>query len=189
MARVRVNKVCCRCGKEFEHIHMCRNSKEGASYIQWAEETDMLCPDCREADYQAKKATEKAAQDAKVAEYIASFPADHPLPEITGVSEKQINYAASLRSKALAKMAEKKVPVPYLLSDPFRASLERLTPEKQEAVRKQAEAEDMELMAYVIKQCDANSKRRYDLPLSSMVTICTESNASKLIDAIRPYIW
>lgn len=189
MARVRVNKVCCRCGKEFEHVHMCRNSKEGTSYIQWAEETDMLCPDCREADYQAQKAAEKAIQNDKVAKYVASFPADHPLLEITGVSEKQINYAASLRSKALAQMAEKNVPVQDLLSDPFRASLERLSPEKQEALRKQAEAEGMELMAYVTKQCDANAKRRYCLPLSSMVTICTESNASKLIDAIRPYIW
>jgi hypothetical protein len=55
MARVKITLKCEHCGKEFEHIHMCRNSTEAGSYEVWAREN------CDEA---ARDLMRKAADDA-----------------------------------------------------------------------------------------------------------------------------
>lgn len=93
MAKVKVTLKCEHCGKDFEHIHMCRNSTEAGTYEAWARENITTCSDC----YAAQK---RAHQLDAVSGYISSFSEQHPLPKITGVSEKQISYASSLRKSS-----------------------------------------------------------------------------------------
>ena len=82
MARAKITLTCSDCGETFEHIHFCNNRRDADSYETWAKENVTQCPDCY-----------RKAQLAKKLEGL-------DLPEITGVSEKQIAYARKLRDKA-----------------------------------------------------------------------------------------
>lgn len=91
MAVARVTLVCPVCGKEFEAERKCMNRKQADSWEEWAKDSGMVCSDC----YRAQK-------HASVAEKAAEMVARFNLPEINGVSEKQIKYANDLRNKFLA---------------------------------------------------------------------------------------
>ena len=73
MARVKITLKCEHCGKEFEHIHMCRNSTEAGSYEVWARENLATCPACYAEQKNAKRG-------AELSSYISSFSDRHPLP-------------------------------------------------------------------------------------------------------------
>lgn len=115
MSRVKMVLKCEHCGKTFEHIHMCRNSTEAGTYEAWARENITTCPDC----YAAQK---RAHQLDAVSGYISSFSEQHPLPQITGVSEKQIAYASSLREKFIRDLG---VGTPPDLGQPVHADVEQ----------------------------------------------------------------
>ncbi len=82
MAKAKANCKCKICGKEFEVTADKKNRREADSWEAWAAENITECSEC----YKTRTAAEAAEKDAKYA-----------LPEIEGVSEKQIAYAQSLR--------------------------------------------------------------------------------------------
>lgn len=100
MAIARVTLVCPTCGKEFEKTKTCYNRKEADRWEEYMKTTDMECPEC----YKAHKAAET---EAAVTEIIAKF----NLPEITGVSDKQIKFANDLRNKYLLTLDAEKASV------------------------------------------------------------------------------
>ena len=82
MAKATAWCTCKKCGATFSKT-LTFNSRQAAdAWLETAEKTYDTCPDC----YRAAKAAEEDARNARFA-----------LPEITGVSDRQIAYAASLR--------------------------------------------------------------------------------------------
>lgn len=92
MAKAKASCRCATCGKEFTAEKICRNRTEADSYEAWASENMTECPECRRARISAEAVE---AAEAIILEYN--------LPEITGVSDKQVAYARDLRSKHLAR--------------------------------------------------------------------------------------
>lgn len=83
---------CLFCRKDFTEEKIVRNQQEADGFRNWVELNHIECPDCRRARL--------AAEANEIAEKIIRA---YNLPEITGVSEKQIAYARDLRSKHLAR--------------------------------------------------------------------------------------
>lgn len=83
--------TCKSCGATFIKSKNCRNTREAAEYVSFAADYFDECPHCYSS--RIKKEREENA-DAIIKKYN--------LPDITGVSEKQINYAVDLRNKYLA---------------------------------------------------------------------------------------
>lgn len=73
--------TCDTCGKEFE----------GPSYFH-------ECPDC----YKKRKENERTQEETACAEKAAKIIQKYNLPKIVGVSQKQIQYARTLRNKVLS---------------------------------------------------------------------------------------
>lgn len=94
MAKARVTCRCATCGKEFTSEKICRNRTEADSYEAWASEHIDECPECRRIRI-ASEARERA--ELIVREYN--------LPDVTGVSDKQIAYARDLRAKYISGKA------------------------------------------------------------------------------------
>lgn len=92
MAIASIKITCTTCGKTFEHRKDCRNRTEANAYVSWAENHIDTCPECRRKQI----ADEKTALLNTV---LGEF--DLTLPELEGVSEKQISYAVSVRSRYL----------------------------------------------------------------------------------------
>lgn len=90
MAIARFTLTCPTCGQEFEVRKQCTNRKAADSYEDWAKAYPYDCPEC----YKKAKKADAEAKAAKVTAHIA-------MPEITGVSEKQIQFATDLRTKYL----------------------------------------------------------------------------------------
>lgn len=93
MAKATAHCMCERCGKAFVSVKTCYNRREADNYEDWAAYNITVCPDC----YRAEMAEKKAAEIEGRKEALK----DLTLPVIEGVSEKQKNYAESLRSKIL----------------------------------------------------------------------------------------
>ena len=183
MARVKITLKCEHCGKDFEHIHMCRNSSEAGSYEVWARENITTCPDC----YAAQK---RAHQLDAVSGYIFSFSEQHPLPKITGVSEKQIAYASSLREKFIRDNLMKL----QLDVNRFFEIADKIKPENcDEAGRDlmhKAAADAGKPFEIWFADYRADRLRRYfslmyAADVAKIETIFAESNASKIIDALK----
>ena len=182
MAKVRMTCKCENCGKEFEHIHMCRNTKDAEDYEKWAKENITICPEC----YADQKRMEK---ENKREAYMAEIEEEHKLPEITGVSDKQIAYAESLRSRFVDDLANYNVDLKNFFRAANEIQFEKMT-EKEHAmaaeaakkVGKTAEEWFAERRTTVLARAaslgdPANVKK--------VETIFTESDASKIIDALR----
>lgn len=86
MARAIATCTCKHCGKTFEKVKFCANRKEADSFETWAKDNCDECSDCFKARMQKMN---------------DEFYAKYQLPEIKGVSEKQIAYAESLRKKLI----------------------------------------------------------------------------------------
>lgn len=183
MSRVKMVLKCEHCGKTFEHIHMCRNSTEAGTYEAWARENITTCPDC----YAAQK---RAHQMDAVSDYISSFSEQHPLPQITGVSEKQIAYASSLREKFIRDDLLKI----QLDVNRFFEIADKIKPENcDEAGRDlmhKAAADAGKPFEIWFEAFRADRLRRYfglmyAADAAKIETIFAESNSSKLIDALK----
>lgn len=93
MAIAKITVTCRVCGKQFDHRKACRNRREANEYESWAENHVDTCPECRSK----RIADEKLALlNAVLGKY------DLTLPELEGVSEKQISYAVSVRNRYLS---------------------------------------------------------------------------------------
>ena len=183
MSRVKMVLKCEHCGKEFEHIHMCRNSTEAGSYEVWARENLTTCPACYAEQKNAKRG-------AELSDYIFSFSDRHPLPEITGVSEKQIAYASSLREKFIRDNLMK---IQFEVSRFFEIA-DKIKPENcdeagRELMRKAAAdaGKPFEIWFTVYR---ADRLRRYfsliyAADVAKIETIFAESSASKIIDVLK----
>lgn len=183
MSRVKMVLKCEHCGKEFEHIHTCRNSTEAGSYEAWARENITTCPDC----YAAQK---RAHQLDAVSGYISSFSEQHPLPQITGVSEKQIAYASSLREKFIRDNLMKiQLDVSRFFEIADKIKPENCDEAGRELMRKAA-ADAGKPFEIWFETFRADHLRRYFSLMYSedaakIETIFSENAASKIIDALR----
>lgn len=94
MAIARVTLTCAECGKEFGVREKCFNRREADNREEWLKnQSDRLCPDC----YRASIKNRKARRAAELMEQHG-----YTLPEITGVSKKQIDFARDVRDGYLA---------------------------------------------------------------------------------------
>lgn len=84
MARAIAECKCATCGGTFEKIAFKYNREQADSWKAWAEENCTTCPECW-----------KKEQDEKG----KALAAEYNLPEITGISDKQIAYAETLRAR------------------------------------------------------------------------------------------
>lgn len=87
MARSKLTLTCQTCGQEFERITFHRNRSDANQYDDWARENITECPAC----YNRRLYAEQNA--------IYHF------PPITGVSNKQIQYAETVRTRYVAQNA------------------------------------------------------------------------------------
>ena len=184
MAKAKITCKCEICGGTFEHVRACANSSAAASYEEWAAEHVTVCPSCYAA---AKKAEAKAKLDAYIA---AEFGTEHPLPKITGISEKQIAYAESLRTKFISSdLSGCSVKLSRFFAAEDKVRLENMSEEGRAAAEKQAEAEGLSVEAWFKKNRPAivarTSKIRFVDIVKKLELIVNESNASKIIDALR----
>lgn len=88
MAKAIVMCKCEKCGKEFKKEKICHNRSEANSFEEWAKENCTECPECYKARIESQKAEKANVLKEK-----------YNLPEIIGASEKQVNYANSLRDE------------------------------------------------------------------------------------------
>lgn len=183
MSRVKMVLKCEHCGKEFEHIHMCRNSSEAGSYEVWARENLTTCPACYAEQKNAKRG-------AELSDYIFSFSDRHPLPEITGVSEKQISYASSLREKFIRdEMMSIHLDVNRFFEIAAKIKPENCDEAGRELMRKAA-ADAGKPFEIWFEAFRADRLRRYfslmyAADVAKIGTIFAESNASKIIDILK----
>lgn len=183
MARVKITLKCEHCGKEFEHIHMCRNSTEAGSYEVWARENLTTCPACYAEQKNAKRGAELSG-------YISSFSNLHPLPEITGVSEKQISYASSLREKFIRDNLMKiQLDVSRFFEIADKIKPENCDEAARDLMRKAADDAGKPFgiwfTAYRADRLRRYFSLMYAADVAKIETIFSEHAASKIIDALR----
>jgi hypothetical protein len=184
MAKAKITCKCEICGGTFEHVRNCVNRRDADSYAEWATGHVTVCPSC----YAAEKKAEAAS---KLNAYIAeNFGAEHPLPKITGVSEKQIAYAESLRTKFISSdLSGCNVKLSRFFAVEDKVRLENMSEEGRAAAEKQAESEGLSVEAWFAKNRPAivarTSKIRFVDIVKKLEVIVNESNASKIIDALR----
>lgn len=184
MALVKIACTCARCGKPFTHLHTCRNSADAASYEAWARDNITICPECL--------AREKSDRQAEAyQQYVASFGPEAQLPEISGVSPKQIAYAASLRQRFIAEeLLRYQVDVNRFLRISRALRLENCGEDGRKALQAAAEKAGQPLEAWFESYYRPERLRR-DCRLAraedaaKIELIFTEANASKIIDALR----
>lgn len=184
MAKAKITCKCEICGGTFEHVRTCANSSAADSYAEWAAEHVTVCPACYAA---AKKAEAASKLNAYIAE---NFGTEHPLPKITGVSEKQISYAEALRDEFISRdLAGCHVKLARFFAVEDKVRLENMSEEWHAAAEKRAESEGMSVEAWFTKNRPAIVARTSKITIVDVVKklelIVTESNASKIIDALR----
>lgn len=183
MARVKINLTCTCCGKQFEHIHFCTRSSEEASYIEWANDNIIKCPECAAIEKQAKKAS-------AVERYIESFGSELSLPEIKGVSDKQIAYARSLRERFVSEeLYRYNINLSRFFEIAERLSLDKLSEKNLEILKTAAAKEGKPLDAWFAGYRAERLKRDAHLvrveDVEKIETIFSESSAVKIIEALR----
>lgn len=93
MAKARVELTCAECGESFEISKTCNNRTEADNWEDYMSgRTNLICSDCY---YKAKKAEREAEKQKFVEEVYSKL----NLPQIEGVSEKQVKFAEDLRIK------------------------------------------------------------------------------------------
>ena len=182
MAKATVTCRCKICGKTFEHTKDCYNRADANAYEQWAAQNINVCPACYAA---SKKAATRSKLDAYIAE---NFGVEHPLPEITGVSEKQISYAASMRGKFIGELAKYGAKISSVFAAEAEVQLSKLDESGLAEAQEQATAEGLTVEAWFAKHRDEMIAYVAGLSVDTMAKIkliLAEANASKLIDALR----
>ena len=150
---------CKKCGRTFFKEGSGSNRAAADEWKEWAESHYTLCSECWHKG-QAEIAAESAAKY------------DDRLPEISGVSEKQIDYARNLRDKFVAKRPER---VDYMLK-----LLESYKTTKADEIKAEAEQAGKTVRAYLDdKYCKGHA------PMRCEYVICTTGEARKIIDALN----
>lgn len=90
MAKGTAHCKCKVCGEEFTKEKKCYNRKDADAFEAWTEKNITVCPTCYKNDLEA----DKALKFQEIKKNVS-------LPQITGVSDKQISYAETLRKRAL----------------------------------------------------------------------------------------
>lgn len=85
MAKASIVLTCRRCGKEFEHVHICKNRKEADQYEEWGKNNIDVCPDCYKIEIREHE--EKARVEMEQ---------EYDLPALTG-TERQVAWARQIR--------------------------------------------------------------------------------------------
>lgn len=92
MAIAEIKETCAECGEVFTHRKECWNRRDADSYEIWARRNVTLCPACARKEREAQR---RADAMAMLEKYGAT------LPDIEGVSDKQVAYAENLRIRHL----------------------------------------------------------------------------------------
>lgn len=95
MAKATAHCTCKKCGAKFEREKICYNRDEADRWEAWATDYFDLCGTCYGEEQKARRESEYAEACEK-----------YSLPTITGVSEKQIRYADSLRRQLFQKFPD-----------------------------------------------------------------------------------
>lgn len=103
MAKAKATCKCIVCGNEYIREKICRNRAEADNWVKWTEEHPGECYEC---------------YNKRIKEERKEIASKYNLPEIKGVSEKQINYAKSLRDKYIAGNEKKFDDVANILAMP-----------------------------------------------------------------------
>ena len=143
------------CGHTGE-VQLFGSNKDRERKIKWYEES-ALCPECY-----------KRQQE----ERCKALAAEYNLPEITGVSDKQIAFAESLRGRYLTN---------------YEAELEKLT-EIMHELRTEHRAE-LDAMLTKLGQTEDEffAQRSHKRGLGNAYTVLTTGEARQIIDALNNY--
>ena len=160
MAKATAKCICATCGKEFIVEKKCFNRADADNFESYAVEHYHECKDCY--SLRIKAAAEKRAK-ALIEKYN--------LPEITGVSEKQIAYANNLRRDFLNSCNEKKFE--------FATTADSLLADRQETLQALAD----EHCAGNIEEAKIRALEAYGL--LKYYTLLRESNAGKIIELLK----
>lgn len=155
--------TCAECGAEFEYRKVCSNRTEADRYEDWARENITVCKACAAKAYAAQAAD-------RVAEILQQY--DVTLPQITGVSDKQIAYAESIRARALGKNLSELERYCKTLQGCLETARDR---------REEILAGLAKLGAMTIEE--GISKAMTELGLGDMHKLMMETSARKIIDA------
>ena len=178
MARVKIALTCTECGKKFEHTHFCRNSSDAESYKKWAMGNITICPSC----HYASKLTE---EHEELSHYLEGY----NLPEITGVSDKQIAFADKLRTRFVTYLFRQKIDLRrfFQLSDALhlnkarpadRAKINRLAQQSGQTAGEWFADYRPGRIAYLMGEIDKSI-------VGKIETVFSEHEAAKIIDALK----
>ena len=162
MAMAKVKCTCSACGKEFTVKRDCFSRKDADSFEAWAAQHFTLCRDCYTAEI---KDDCKTKAEAIISKYN--------LPEIKGVSEKQINYATELRNRFLTSVTDDQLTNAtnfdaLCQADNGKKIINDLAAQKHDGDINKARAE-------ILRDAD----------LFELYTLLSESNAGKIIELLR----
>lgn len=160
MARGTAECTCEKCGKTFvKYSYNCRNRSEADRWEEWAKGNYTLCPECYREQQKADNAQKASVLIAELG-----------LPEITGKSEKQIQYASNLRNKELVSRPEQA----RKIAEWFRMAKDG---ELDEAAAEKGMTPD-ELVRVTCQEY-------HFYGLGNLYTVFTVSDAGKLIDTLK----
>lgn len=164
MSYARIDIICKECGREFRYQSNYKmKSTEVDGYIEWARENVTLCPEC----YRKQKAAEKAECTAnKLAELGIQ------LPEISGVSDKQVAFAQKVRDNYIYDLSASWFPN-------FQ-SLHRYAHSSEEEKREMISASGVKTIEEFEESVILATPQ-----IKELWVALTENNASKIIDALR----
>lgn len=95
MAIAKIEIICKKCGKKFEHRATKASRREADSYEAWARDHIDTCPEC----YRTETREAETRKGEKASEKFH-------LPEITEGTEKQIKFASDLRARFILRNQE-----------------------------------------------------------------------------------
>lgn len=116
MAIAKVEITCKVCGCSFTYRKECYNRRQADEHEVWAISNVDTCPECRK---KAMAKQQSSGLEAILSRYSIQ------LPVISGVSDKQINYADSVRGRYLSSdlaKVEKYCKIMQALNDPAQAA-------------------------------------------------------------------
>lgn len=152
MITIDIECICPRCHNTYRYIRECRTPKEAESKTRRASKNKDICLDCYKAEQQQK------------AEELAAI---LDLPELEGRTEKQIQFAFSLRSRYI------------------ESHLKLIQKAKCELNAIQPEAVAVEAQKYSMSEDEVVEAAFSQIDLLKEYLCLTETSARRLIDALR----
>lgn len=159
MAKATVECVCKHCNNTFEVTRTFNSGAEARKFEEYAAGSYDECDGCRNK----RKAAESANKAAKII-------AEYGIPTITGVSDKQVNYAISLRNRYIAQYPDQ-IKRAYSYLNQITAQVDGLKKFADENFCGNIEAATVDIMTH------------YNLGLEYILLTC--SDASKIIDTLK----